>query len=136
MRRAAVPTASPTTDRRAIVRRATALAVTSVLVPPAAWTAALGASYVGQDFTCSAAASAGAPVPDGPLGTFLLVLNVVLFAVVLVAGALGVLVLGVPRAATTTAQRFLATIGVAAAVLFALGIVLIGATPLVLDTCG
>jgi hypothetical protein len=103
--------------------------------PVAAWIASLAVSYLVQDFTCSAAASTGAPPPGAGLEVLLLALNAVLLLVALAAGGLAlVLALRAPDE-DTAGLRFLGGTAATLALLFAFGIVLIGVTPLMFETC-
>ncbi|GGH47983.1 hypothetical protein [Microbacterium album] len=108
--------------------------IASFTVPPVAWLGSLGLSYVIEDFTCAAVASAAAPVPDAALQVLLLVLNAVLLIVCLAAGALGV-VLARRDDEERNTIAFLGWTGVASAALFGFGIVLIGIHPLLLGIC-
>lgn len=118
-------------------RRLTALATASFLVPPAAWLLSLGGSYVLEDFTCTAVASAGRTPPEWGLWALLLALNAVLLLITLLAGITG---WGALRRAGRTARpnlvRFLGGVGAVLSLVMAYGIVLIGTQLLFLEVCG
>lgn len=111
--------------------RATTLAVLSVLLPPAAWLVSLAASYVLQDFTCSAFANAGRPGPGDTLLVLLLVGNALLLALTVLAGIVG---WRQWRSGRSTV-RFLGLVGAGLSVFFGLGILMIGLPPLFLEVC-
>lgn len=106
-----------------------------LLVPPVAWTASLGLSWLVQDFTCTAAITAGAPVPGTALLATLLAINTVLLVVTAGSGVVSVRDYRAVRDAQASLLRFLALTGAILAVFFAYGIVLIGAMPLVMEVC-
>ncbi|MFC8923065.1 hypothetical protein [Cellulosimicrobium sp. NPDC057127] len=135
------PTARPAGDRpgrhpepHRVDRRVRA-AVASVLVPPVAWAVALGASYAVQDFACTAYASAGAPAPDAAVGAVVLALDAVLLLLTVAAGVVALRALRRARATDDDLLRFLGALGLALAVGFGAGIVLIAVNPLVLEVC-
>lgn len=111
--------------------RATARGLIATIVPPVAWLVSLAASYVLQDFACSAYASAGAAAPDGSILVGLLAGNAVLLLVTVVAGVLGTL----EYRREEGVRGFLGLIGLGSSVVFGLGIVLIAVNPLVLEVC-
>jgi hypothetical protein len=125
------------TQRPTPVRRDIRVGVAAMLVPPVAWALSLGLSYAVQDFTCSAAASASDPDPAASLRAVLLALNGVLLVATLVAGA-GGLAAGrrSRRGKDSGLVAFLGYVGAGLALVFAFGIVLIAANPLVLEVCG
>lgn len=105
----------------------------SVLVPPAAWSASLGLSYLIEDFTCRAAASAGVADPGGTVLTILLTGNVVLLLLTVAAGVLG---WRLWRRAADRTSRWMGGLAAVLTVFFGLGIVLITSNLLVLEVCG
>lgn len=107
-----------------------------VVASPAAWSISLLFSYVIQDFTCAAVASAGHPTPDSTLRAILFILNGALLAITIAAGVLGWSWLRrYSRQEWSAVDRFLAVLAVSFAPLFAFGIVLIAINPLVLEVC-
>jgi hypothetical protein len=118
-------------------RRTTALAVASVLVPPAAWLLSLSGSYVLEDFVCTAVASAGRTPPEWGLWVLLIVLNTVLLLITLLAGITGWGALRrARRAARPALVRFLGGVGAVLSLVMAYGIVLIATQLLFLEVCG
>lgn len=111
--------------------RPTALGLASVLVPPGAWLASLGASYAVQDFTCAAFSSAARPGPDTTVLVLILVGNAVLLLLTVLAGVVGWRQWRTGR----TVVRFLGVVGAGLAALFGLGIVMIALPPLFLEVC-
>lgn len=123
-------------EARRVNTRAALVGVLAVLVPPAAWLLSLGGSYAVEDFTCSAFTSAGAATPDEVLRIVLTVLNAVLLAVTLLAGAMGFLLARrSPRLRGSRVLFFLGSVGALLALIFAYSIVLIGLHSLVLEVC-
>lgn len=125
-------TAAHRPDRTA---RGTWSTILPLVIPPAAWTASLGLSWAVQDFTCSAMLTAGAAVPGQALFTTLLVINLVLLAVIILCGALCLRTLLRARRVHSPLQSFLGLTGVALAVLFGFGVVMIGSAPFVFEIC-
>jgi hypothetical protein len=126
------PEESPPRHR---VDRGVRAAVAAVIVPAVAWALALGASYAVQDFACTAYASAGAPAPDAAVGAVVLALDAVLLLVTVAAGVLAVRALRRGRAADDHLLGFLGALGLALALGFGAGIVLVAVNPLVLEVC-
>lgn len=122
----AVPAARPRTVRAA---------VTAVLVPPAAWLAALGLSYVVQDFACSAYTSAGRVPPATAIGAVVVGLDVVLLALTLAAGVVAWQAYRHASAEHSPLPGFLGVLGMILSLAFAGGIVMIAVNPLVLEVC-
>lgn len=107
-----------------------------LLGPPVAWLLALGLSYIGQDFACSAARSAGRASPGTGLTATVILIDIVLLLVTMAAGVLAARLYADRdhrRAGHTAA--FVGLTGVALAVLFSFGIVLIAVNPTVLGAC-
>ncbi|MGW9551442.1 hypothetical protein ACWG8W_10380 [Citricoccus zhacaiensis] len=115
--------------------RGTWQAVLPLLIPPIAWVASLGLSWLVQDFTCTASMTAGAPVPEAALLVTLFVMNAVLLLITVGSGLFSVRALRRGRRVHAPLMSFLGFIGIALAVLFGFGIVLIGSAPLVLEVC-
>ncbi|WP_179951027.1 hypothetical protein [Xylanimonas oleitrophica] len=116
--------------------RGTRAAVTAVIVPPVAWVAALGLSYVVQDFTCTAYASNGAPAPSAGVGAVILATDAVLLLLTVAAGLVALRTVRHARAdGGRPLQAFCGLLGVMLAVAFGAGIVLIAVNPLVLEVC-
>ena len=113
------------------VQRGTLLAVASVVVPPLAWLSSLAASYVVQDFVCSAFESAARPGPDGTLLVLILVGNALLLVLTVLAGWAG----WVRWRRGARGERFLGLVGLGTMPFFALGIILIALPPLFLEVC-
>lgn len=111
------------------------LASSPLLVPPVAWVASLGLSWLVQDFTCTASMTAGAPVPETALLVTLFVMNAVLLLITVGSGLFSVRALRRGRRVHAPLMSFLGISGIALAVLFGFGIVLIGSAPLVLEVC-
>lgn len=129
------PSDKPILAGEALPRRAATVAVVLFLVPPIAWVFSLGASYVVDDFVCTAAASAGAVPPAAPVRWVVVALNLVLLAATVASGVLAFL--GDRRSERSApVMSFLSWTTVGSAALFAYGIVLIGASVLLLRTCG
>lgn len=126
-----------TTERTAAGpdRPVTVRAVLALLASPAAWLVSLGLSYAVEDFTCAAFASAGAPAPAGSVRGVLLGLNVLMLALTVAAGVVSWRVLRTEQAHRSALVRFLGQGGVSFAAVFALGVVLIGMNPLLLEVC-
>lgn len=126
---------SPFPHRPDRTARGTWRAALPILVPPVAWIASLGLSWAVQDFTCTAAFTTGTPVPDTALFTVLMVMNLVLLLVIVAYGLVSVRDLrrGVRERAPLVS--FLGLTGIALAVMFGFGVVMIGATPLVFEIC-
>lgn len=112
-------------------RRTQVLAVLAVVVPPLAWLVSLAGSYVGQDFTCSAFASAARPGPGGAVLTFILVVNTLLLLLTLLAGWVG----WTRWQRGEGAERFLGLVAILSVPFFALGIVLIALPSIFLEVC-
>lgn len=108
--------------------------LTSVLVPPIAWLASLVLSWGMDELSCSAYASAGVTPPTSLIGTIITVINVVLLIVTSLAGVLGWRQMH--RLGATALARFLGLVGVGVALVFGLGIVMIGLPPFFLEVCG
>lgn len=106
-----------------------------LLIPPVAWIASLGLSWLVQDFTCTAAVTTGTPVSATALFVTLMVLNGVLLLITLGSGLASVRQLRSGRCAGEGLSTFLGGVGLLLALLFAFGIVLIGASPLILEIC-
>ncbi|GAA1659215.1 hypothetical protein GCM10010977_08410 [Citricoccus zhacaiensis] len=106
-----------------------------LLIPPVAWLASLGLSWLLQDFTCTASATAGAPAPETALLLVLMGMNAVLLLITVVSGFFSVRALRAGHRARAPLMSFLGLSGCALAVLFGFGIVLIMAMPLVLEVC-
>jgi hypothetical protein len=121
-------------DRHRVDRR-TRAAVASVVVPAVAWAVALGASYAVQDFACTAYASAGAQAPDTAVGAVVLALDAALLLITVAAGVVAFLALRRARATDDDLLRFLGALGLALAIGFGAGIVLVAVNPLVLEVC-
>ncbi|GAA1127478.1 hypothetical protein [Citricoccus alkalitolerans] len=115
--------------------RGTWQAVLPLLIPPIAWLASLGLSWLVQDFTCTASVTAGAPAPERALFVVLLVMNAVLLLITVVSGLFSARALRHGRRAGAPLLSFLGLSGCALAILFGFGIVLIMAMPLVLEVC-
>lgn len=115
--------------------RGTWQAVLPLLIPPIAWLASLGLSWLLQDFTCTASATAGAPAPESTLFMVLVVMNAVLVLITVASGLFSARELRRGRRAGAPLLSFLGLSGCALAVLFGFGIVLITAMPLVLEVC-
>lgn len=113
-----------------------------LLGPAVAWLLSLSVSYVVHDFVCAAARTAGDPAPLAALRAGIVVVNVVLLLVALGAGILAVAMYRASRRpededaeAVVAPTRFAGVTGIALAVLFAFGIVLIGMTPVAVGAC-
>lgn len=111
--------------------RSTVRGVTVLVVPLLAWITSLAASYVLQDFTCTAYSTAGHEPPEQALLIVITAVNVVLLAITI---ACGVLAWRETRAHTGV-RHFLGYIGVALAAFMAWGIILIAVNPFILGVC-
>jgi hypothetical protein len=117
-------------------RRSTRLAGTAFVVPSVAWVLSLGVSYALEDYSCSAAGSAGADAPRQGVFLLLMGLNVVLLLVCVGAGVIGVRAARQHRDRGPAAPvRFLGWTGAVMGLYFGLSIVLIGLAPLFLEVC-
>jgi hypothetical protein len=128
----ASPSSVPRPDR---TTRGTWRAVLPLLIPPVAWLASLGLSWAVQDFTCTASLTAGVAVPDAALFTVLMVLNIVLLLAIVASGLISARALRHGMRAGAPLMSFLGLCGIALAALFGFGVVMIAATPLVLEIC-
>lgn len=130
-----MPATATRNDRPAFTIRRVWGTALPLLVPPFVWIASLGLSWAVQDFTCTAAITAGAPVPATALLTTLLVMNAVLFAIAVISALYSVRIFRQGRRDGSALLRFVGVTGVLLAAYFGLGIVAIGSTPLVLEIC-
>ena len=113
------------------VQRGTLLAVASVVVPPLAWLSSLAASYVVQDFVCSAFESAARPGPDGTVRVLITIINVLLLVLTVLTGWAG----WTRWRHGSGGERFLGLVGAGMTPVFVLGIVLIALPPFLLEVC-
>ena len=126
---------APTTPRPDATVGSTWWAVLPLLVPPVAWVTSLGMSWAVQDFTCTASLTAGAPAPGTALLITLLAMNATLLLVTAASGVLSVRMQARGRRAGSSLTGFMGATGTILALFFGFGIVLIGATPLLLEVC-
>jgi hypothetical protein len=108
-----------------------------LLASPIAWLLSLTVSYVGHDFACAGAETATFTVSTDALSVVLLILNIILL---IVAAASGVLGFRIYRSARDTGEsaataQFIGVTGLAMAVLFVFGIILIAVNYLVFAAC-
>lgn len=106
-----------------------------LVVPPLVWIGSLAMSWLIQDFTCTAARTAGAAVPGNTLFWVLIVLNVVMLAIIVACGLDSLRTLRQARRTEAPLMSFVGYAGVGLAALFGFGVTLIGITPLLFDIC-
>lgn len=129
--------------RRALVRdrRRRRLGLAAFLAPIMAWLISLAASYVIQDFTCSAYTSAGRIPPGAAVFWLVVTLNAVMLVVCIAAVITGIALLArgnrkSVREEDASRGGFLGVSAIVAGLFFGYGVALIGAAPLLFGGCG
>ncbi|MDX2377259.1 hypothetical protein M4I32_10655 [Microbacterium sp. LRZ72] len=113
------------------------LGVAALVAPIVAWLISLGASYVIQDFTCSAYTSTGRMPPGSAVFWIVVALNACMLAICVAAVIAGaVLLVRREREQDESGGAFLGVAAIGAGLFFGYGVVMIGATPFLFGGCG
>lgn len=126
----------PVLGGRAMPEPTPFIGVLAFLLPSITWLLSLAASYVVEDFTCTAAASAAAPPPRDALLAILIAANVLLLLLTLAAGGVGLRLLRRHPDDEARITSFLGWSIIAFSLVYAYSILLIGVHPLLLEVCG
>lgn len=106
-----------------------------IIVPPLVWVGSLALSWVIEDFSCAAALTTGRELQETAVFAALVSVNAVLLLITIICGLISIRAFRRAGRTHSPLMRFLGLAGIAVAVLFGFGIVMIGSTPFMLEVC-